>query len=48
MLNCFIKNIDQIEISSEDISLATRFCFPRIGFVCTSQCNISIVYIWMN
>ena len=32
MLNSFIKSIDGIEISSEDISMAACFCFPRILF----------------
>ena len=32
MFKCFIKSIGKIEISSEDISLAACFCFPRIRF----------------
>ena len=51
MSNCFIKSFDEIEKSSEDISRPTWLCLPRIYFrffVCSSPCNISIVYLWMN
>ena len=32
MFNYLIKSLDEIEISSEDISLAACFCFPRTLF----------------
>ena len=32
MFKCFIKSLYDLEISSEDISLAAWFCFPRIRF----------------
>ena len=32
MFNSSIKSLDEIEMSSDDISLAACFCFPSIIF----------------
>ena len=48
MFNSFIKSFNEIEISSEDISLTAFFCFPRNLFRYILTVLAHATFVWFT